>query len=308
MGNNNIIPFSDFHSAARALMERNMPEVLHNRQTKAEFLPETHLPNMPRVVDEQEYQTRKEQLDSSTLQLLRMKQGTEDSQVAQGDLAEKVLSEELHSFYKNKKVVVFWGPKLRVPGKRGGHQEFDFVIVDEELKTIIGIESKITLSARTGQNASAQTKKLKDLLEQYFKPELASNDWCFVAMVRYNSYAFKQPVCPNCSPFAIHGANQLATKLASLETHLRALRPQWTPSHHEYVSLLQGLSFVVLSQPISTRCTIAKDVSSKVLGKAETSSSKAKVGQGDYKSIIFWTYEQSKVMLWEQRFVVFTSP
>ena len=86
MGNNNIIPFSDFHSAARALMERNMPEVLHNRQTKAEFLPETHLPNMPRVVDEQEYQTRKEQLDSSTLQLLGMKQGTEDSQVAQGDL------------------------------------------------------------------------------------------------------------------------------------------------------------------------------------------------------------------------------
>ena len=67
MGNNNIIPFSGFHSAARALMERNMPEVLHNRQTKAEFLPETHLPNMPSVVDEQEYQTRKEKLDSPTL-------------------------------------------------------------------------------------------------------------------------------------------------------------------------------------------------------------------------------------------------
>ena len=184
-----------------------MPDVLHNRQTKAEFLPETHLPNMPRVVNEQEYQARKEQLDSSTLQLLGMKQGTEDSQVAQGDLAEKELSKELHSFYKNKKVVVFWGPKLRVPGKRGGHQEFDFVIVDEELKTIIGIESKITLSARTGQNASAQTKKLKSLLEQYFKPELASSDWCFVAMVHYNSYAFKQPVCPNCSPFAIHILN-----------------------------------------------------------------------------------------------------
>ena len=45
-----------------------------------------------------------------------------------------------------------------------------------------------------------------------------------------------------------------------------------------------------------------------MVGKPETSSSKAKVGQGDYKSIIFWTNEQSKVMMWDQQFVVFISP
>ena len=34
MGNNNIIPFQDFQEAAKVLMERNTPEVLHNMQRK----------------------------------------------------------------------------------------------------------------------------------------------------------------------------------------------------------------------------------------------------------------------------------
>ena len=313
MGNNNIIPFKDFQEAAKVLMERNMPDILHNTQTEAVFMPETHLPNMPRVVDEQRYQARKRKLDETELQFLRMRAGTEDLQVATGDLAEKELSEELHKFYKNKEVVVFCGPKLRLPGKgKGDHQEFDFVIIDLKLKTVIGIESKQTLNMKTGvlsdKSAAAQTQRLKELLEQYFAPELSSSDWCFVAMVHYNNFALKQPVCPTCSPFTIHGANQLATKLAGLETHLKAVRPQWSPSHQEYVALAQGLSFVVLAQPISTRCTITSEVHAKVVGKPETSSSKAKVGQGDYKSIIFWTNEQSKVMMWDQQFVVFISP
>ena len=170
MGNNNIIPFKDFREAVRVLMERNMPEVLQNRQTEAIFMPEAHLPNMPRVVDEQRYMTRKGHLDFSLLQFLGMKSGSEDSQVARGDLVEKELFGDLHKFYKNKRVVVFWGPKLRVPGK--DHQEFDFVIVDLELKAIISIESKATLNVKTGQSAAAQTQKLKELLEQYFGPEL----------------------------------------------------------------------------------------------------------------------------------------
>ena len=89
MGNNTIIPFQDFHEAAEILMERNMPEVLHKRQTEAVFMPETHLPNMPMVVDQQWYQARKGQLDI-------------------GDLVEKEVSDELHAFYKNRKVVVLW--------------------------------------------------------------------------------------------------------------------------------------------------------------------------------------------------------
>ena len=309
LGNSRIIPFQDFKEAAKALMERNMPDVLHNRQTEAVFVPETHVPTMPRVVDEQRYQATKGQLDAPMLQFLGMKQGTEDSQVARGDLAEKELSEELKKFYKNKKVVVFWGPTLRLPGKgKGSNQEFDFVIVDHQLKAIIGIESKATLNLKTGQSAAGQTQKLKDLLEQYFGPELASNDWCFTAMVYYKNFELKQPVCPTCSPFTIHGSNQLATKLANLETHLKAVRPQWSQSHQDFVSIVQGFTFVVLAQAISTRCTITSELHAKLEGKPETSTTKAKVGQGDYKSIIFWTNEQSKVMMWDQQFVVFSSP
>ena len=169
MGNKNIIPFQDFLEAAEVLMERNMPDVLHNRQTEAVFMPETHLPNMPRVVDEKEYQAKKMKLDETNLQFLQMKPGTQDSHVARGDIAEKELFEELKKFYNNRKVVVFWGPKLRLPGGgKGRVQEFDFVIVDMELKAIIGIESKDSLNKKTAKSAAAQTKKLKELLEQYF--------------------------------------------------------------------------------------------------------------------------------------------
>ena len=142
-------------------MERNKPEILHNRQKKAVFLPEAHLPNIPRIVDEQKYEARKAQLCEDDLQLLGLKLGKEDSQVVHGDLAENELFQELKMFYKNKKVVVFWGPKLRLPGKgKGRVQEFDFVIVDLELMAVIGIESKATLNVKTGQSASAQTQRL----------------------------------------------------------------------------------------------------------------------------------------------------
>ena len=44
---------------------------------------------------------------------------------------------------------MFWGPKLRLSGKAPGHQEFDFVIVDLDLKAIIRIESIQTLNRET---------------------------------------------------------------------------------------------------------------------------------------------------------------
>ena len=73
MGNNNIIPFQDIQLVLKTLMERTMPEVLDNRQTEAVCMPETHLPNMPRVVDEQRYEARKGKLDETELQFLRMR-------------------------------------------------------------------------------------------------------------------------------------------------------------------------------------------------------------------------------------------
>ena len=87
MGNNRIIPFKDFQEAGKVLMERNMSEVLDNTQTGAVFMPETHLPDMPRVLDPQRYQAL---LDPKTLESLKMK-GDGDLRVAKSDLMEKEL-------------------------------------------------------------------------------------------------------------------------------------------------------------------------------------------------------------------------
>ena len=38
MGHGKIIPFKDYKEAAEALMERNFPEILHDRQTKVVFI------------------------------------------------------------------------------------------------------------------------------------------------------------------------------------------------------------------------------------------------------------------------------
>ena len=38
MGHGKIIPFKDYKEAVEALMERNFPEILHDRQTKVVFI------------------------------------------------------------------------------------------------------------------------------------------------------------------------------------------------------------------------------------------------------------------------------
>ena len=117
MGNNNNIHFQDYKEAAEVLMERNMPDVLHNRQREAVFMPETHLPNNPRNVEDGEYERIKVHLDKADLSFLGMSSEKEDIRNAPGDLVEKELFLELKKFYKDQKVVVFWGLKLKLPGK-----------------------------------------------------------------------------------------------------------------------------------------------------------------------------------------------
>ena len=46
MGATRVIPIQDYKEAGEGLMERNMPEVLHDRQTEVVFVPEAHLPNL----------------------------------------------------------------------------------------------------------------------------------------------------------------------------------------------------------------------------------------------------------------------
>ena len=117
MGHNKSIPFSNYKEAAKALMERNLPQILEDKQTEAVFIPETHLPTVPRVVDMQKYEERKKDLDAvakenpKVLEELNMKPGppVEFTQ-AKGDLAEKELVEKLKELFAlspDKEVVVY---------------------------------------------------------------------------------------------------------------------------------------------------------------------------------------------------------
>ena len=75
---------TSYKEAAKELMKRNMPEVLDNTQKQVIFLPETHLPKVPRVVDLQAYEPKKKCLRVEELAVLGMKKGTEDITNARG--------------------------------------------------------------------------------------------------------------------------------------------------------------------------------------------------------------------------------
>ena len=314
MGGGKSISFENYQEAAMALMKRNMPGVLHNRQKEVVFIPEAHLPKVPRVVDLQAFEIIKKSLDDETLASLGMRKGRDEVIQAMGDNAERHLAEELKEIFANagnKNGVVPQGGTFRVPGKgKGAIEEHDFIIIDKENKLVICIESKVNLSGFTGQSAVEQTKKLKNLLEEYFASVFTSGQWCFVGMIFSDvKIKSKQSICPTCSPFIIQGTRQLATKLNGLREEVQKVRPhRVVPSHPEYVTLVKGLAFVVFSHPISTYCTIASDVHAKVVGKPATGKTKAKSGQGDVQSIVFWTNQQAKIMLWDQQYVFFIGP
>ena len=172
MGGTRVIPLKDYKEAGKGLMERNMPDVLHNRQTEVVFLPEANMPRMPRVVDLEKYETKKGGLDEKELAFLGMKRGSKNINNALGDIVERYLAEELKDFFAktgNTNVVDIQGDNFRVPGKsKGAIEEHDFIIIEMAYKLIICIECKVTLTGSTGHSAVEQTKKLQKLLEEYF--------------------------------------------------------------------------------------------------------------------------------------------
>ena len=76
MGNGNFILHENYKVAANALMERNMPAILHNRQTEVVFLPESHLPKVPRLVDLRAYEAKKRSLSDNDLAAISRNQSS----------------------------------------------------------------------------------------------------------------------------------------------------------------------------------------------------------------------------------------
>ena len=112
MGSGKTISYQNYQEAVRFLMERNFPELLHNRQTKVVLIPETHLPKVPRAVDFWAYGAKKRKLSDNDLAAIGMAKGTEDINNAIGDIAERDLAKELRKFYANYNVVVLQGLSL----------------------------------------------------------------------------------------------------------------------------------------------------------------------------------------------------
>ena len=128
-------------------------------------------------------------------------------------------------------------------------------------------------------------------------------------MIYTNKIKTNQPLCSSCSSFVIEGPSELHTKLSAVDNVLQLKRKPWSPDYKEYVSLVKVLVFVVLHQRVSTHCTIAGDVHDKVVGKPAKGKNKDKpTGQGDFKSIIFWTKQQAEIMLTLWQFIFFISP
>ena len=99
LGQGRNTAFKDYHDAAKLLMERNMADIAEDRQTKEIFIPETHLPKMPRIVDLHQYKTSKATLTDEKLVLSGLKKGSEDIANVTGDFVEKELSDALKEFY-----------------------------------------------------------------------------------------------------------------------------------------------------------------------------------------------------------------
>ena len=75
MGSGRNISYQNYPEAARALMERNLPEVLLNKQTEVILLPESHLSKMPRVVDLQAYGAKKRRISNNELATVGLAKG-----------------------------------------------------------------------------------------------------------------------------------------------------------------------------------------------------------------------------------------
>ena len=89
IGGGASIPYQNYQEAVKMLMERNMPDVLHNKQTGVVFIPESHLPKVPRAVDLRAYEAKKNSFGDKMLAFLGMKKGREDITNALGDIAER---------------------------------------------------------------------------------------------------------------------------------------------------------------------------------------------------------------------------
>merc|ERR1712013_200434 len=290
--------FETYEDAEDALIKRNFPDISNDCQQSPAFLPETFLPKVPRAVYPiEEHEEQKKNLSEQEKKFLGIKSGTEESQNLAGDLAEKELSDTLKKFFAtspDKEVTVFQGAVFKTPGaNKGGNQEHDFIIIIKKLKLIICIESKNSLNGKSVLDGAKQLENMKELLIDYFGP---MTGWSYVAWMHFKNNKSKLYICEDCENNIIFTPEDLVTKLTELYDTTQA-----TPNHDEYKEVVKKVAFILLSQDVGTPCTITSMVDNKVVGKGD------KQGQGDIKSVLFWTPDQADLILGYYCLVLFLS-
>ena len=284
MGGGKLIKFQNFHEAEEELLKRNFAAIDKDQQGSAIFLPETYLNKVPLAVDVEDYENRKKTLDKDGRAHLGVKIGTEDFKNIQGDQTEKQLSDALKKFYasnKDSEVVVLQGPSFKTPEtKKECEEEHDFVIIAKNIKSIICIESKRSLSGKTIKKGLEQLRNMKTLVEKYFSPQLISGEWSYVALMHFENNKSKLSICPRCQPYCILNIEDLVKTLTELQTKLRT---QCTPSQDEYKTVVKSMAFTILAKDVGTYSTIIGQVDDKVQGKLVGKTQKQ--GQGDIKWI-----------------------
>ena len=287
---------TDYHAAEDELLQRNFPHIADNVQTSAVFVPELFISKVPRMVDIAEYEARKKNLDDKGREYLGIRNGSEEMQNVLGEQVERALAAVLKDHYADtheKEVVVLQGPIFKTPGeKMKKDEEHDLIIICKNSKCIICIESKKSLHAASIKKGLHQLESMKTLVERYFGPLLLSGEWSYVPLIHFQENRKKWSICPECRQFCILNLTELPEILARIENHLR---PSCKPSHEEYTRIVKSMIFTILAKDIGTPCTVAAELYDKIEGTKY--GKKYKQGQGDLKSILFWSPDQANIIL-----------
>lgn len=190
------------------------------------------------------------------------------------------------------------GADLLIPGGKKGHkQESDFIIINKKLKYILNIEAKLTLSnvkvnPKRGSpidSALNQLNTTKNILEKYFCKDI-SPEWLFIGVIFYKYLDENANCCPDCGPFLVK-TGEIERKLTLIESKIQRKRPEIEDAHKDYKTLVKHLVFTIFANPGPiTKWNVAEKIFETV------TKQKGHPGQGEYRSILFWTPSQFQIM------------
>ena len=126
----------------------------------------------------------KAELKSQKLEDIKKKIDS-DKESKEGEDTEEDLFDELQNYYNNKNgiICVLQGLECSVFGKIKQKIEKDFIIINPLKRCIIAIECKKTISENSIKTALKQLASTKQIIQDWFGPDLKDVNWKFVPMV-----------------------------------------------------------------------------------------------------------------------------